>query len=238
MLVEGLLLTSCILRWSLEHLLIYIEVPVPSQGSSKILVVDFGIVTNFNFLIEIADTEWTTLYLHFYYSNVLFDANQNCNMILIGSHVNFELTSLTLSVEMWACVIIWLCRPLTFHILITSSKNTCPNELKYMEGPLYKLLISAWCINKHGRHRQSLFLISRLLKIFTEYAWLFEPKRGMNQLWKVFYQKLLILYRSINKHGSHRQFLFLIGWFITQSSPLKLSRWTQVLGKGKLFLLH
>ena len=30
-----------------------------------------------------------------------------------------------------------------------------------------------------------------------------------------------ILFRSINKHGHHRQFLFLIGWFLKKSSPLK-----------------
>jgi len=47
--------------------------------------------SNFNFLIEIADTEWTTLYLHSHFSNVCFDANQNWNMILIGSHVIYKL---------------------------------------------------------------------------------------------------------------------------------------------------
>ena len=48
MLIKGLLLALCILRWSLEHFAhlhtMYIEVPVPSQGSTKILVVNFGIV--------------------------------------------------------------------------------------------------------------------------------------------------------------------------------------------------
>jgi hypothetical protein len=33
--------------------------------------------------------------------------------------------------------------------------------------------------------------------------------------------KLLIYFRSVNKHGHHRQFLFLIGWFIKKSSSLK-----------------
>jgi hypothetical protein len=32
-----------------------------------------------------------------------------------------------------------------------------------MEGPLYRLLISSPSINKHGRHRQFLFLIGRFL---------------------------------------------------------------------------
>jgi hypothetical protein len=33
-----------------------------------------------------------------------------------------------------------------------------------MEGPLLRLLISSQSINKHGRHRQFLFLIVRFLK--------------------------------------------------------------------------
>jgi hypothetical protein len=32
---------------------------------------------------------------------------------------------------------------------------------------------------------------------------------------------LLILSRSVKKHGLHRPFLFLIGWFLEESSPLK-----------------
>jgi hypothetical protein len=32
---------------------------------------------------------------------------------------------------------------------------------------------------------------------------------------------LLISSRCINKHDHHRQFLFLIGWFLKKSSPLK-----------------
>jgi hypothetical protein len=32
---------------------------------------------------------------------------------------------------------------------------------------------------------------------------------------------VLFYFRSINKHGCHRQFLFLIGWFLKKSSPLK-----------------
>ena len=33
-----------------------------------------------------------------------------------------------------------------------------------MEGPLYRLLILSWSVNKHGCHRQFLFLIGWLLK--------------------------------------------------------------------------
>ena len=47
-----------------------------------------------------------------------------------------------------------------------------------MEGPLYRLLISARLVKKHGHHRQFLFLIGLFLKIFSETAWLNEPKLG------------------------------------------------------------
>jgi hypothetical protein len=36
-----------------------------------------------------------------------------------------------------------------------------------MAGPLYRLLISSRSINKHGHHRQFLFLIGRFLQIFS-----------------------------------------------------------------------
>ena len=47
--------------------------------------------SNFNVLIEIADTEWTTLYLHSHFSNVWIDPNQHWNKILIDSHVKYKL---------------------------------------------------------------------------------------------------------------------------------------------------
>jgi hypothetical protein len=66
------------------------------------------------------------------------------------------------------------------------------NELKHGRKHLWAVLISSRSINKHGHHRQFLFVIGRFLKLFSyETAWPNDQKlarkrpiRNKNCLWQ------------------------------------------------------
>ena len=90
-----------------------------------------------------------------------------------------------------------------------------------MEGLLCIILILSRSVNKHGCHRQFLFMIGRSLKNILLWnrlakwtkAWL---KASMEDL----LYRLLILSRSVYKLGRQRHLLFLVGRFLKISSPL------------------
>jgi hypothetical protein len=58
-----------------------------------------------------------------------------------------------------------------------------------MESPLLRLLISFRSVNKHGHHRQFLFLIGLFLKIFSfETAGQYVSKLCRMYLWEALYR--------------------------------------------------
>ena len=74
-------------------------------------------------------------------------------------------------------------------------------------------------INKHGHYRRFLFLIGWFLKFFSsETAWPNDPTLGRKHQWVVLYKEYSFRSNSINNHGRHRQFLFLIGLFLKNFS--------------------
>ena len=88
-----------------------------------------------------------------------------------------------------------------------SSLKSSHFVIHYQTWPPQAILVSDWPIFFN------LLLWNRLAKL-TE-TW--QEASMEYPLWR-----LLISSRSVNKHGHHRQFLFLIGRYLKKSSPLKL----------------
>ena len=95
-------------------------------------------------------------------------------------------------------------------------KNSSP-----MESPLLRILISFRSVNKHGRHRQFLFLIGLFLKFFSfETARPNVPKLCRIDLWEVLYNSYSFRSDPLTNMAATGNSCFWLADFL-DSSPLK-----------------
>ena len=107
-----------------------------------------------------------------------------------------------------------VCRPLTFHILIFSSESAQSNEVKLGRNHLWNCSFCLDPLTNMATIGNSCFWLADFLKS-SPLKPLGQMSRNLvGSIYGMSSTKFLILSRMVNKHGHHRQFLFLIDWFL------------------------